>query len=149
VKRSYVRDGDFYFYENDPFLSNKQRSKITSTRFADVIKRNTSLKNITNIFFIDNCLLNKDQNVESNSTQSNLRVTAFPNPYENVVNLNFPEIKENVKIEIYTLSGKKIKSFYFNKKSTIQLNISDLNQKIHIAKITSDNLEKTISLIKN
>ena len=41
-----LRDGDFYFYLNDPYLPNTIREQIKHTKFSDIIKRNTGLSNI-------------------------------------------------------------------------------------------------------
>jgi hypothetical protein len=37
-----LRDGDFYFYLNDPYLPANVRDRIRNTTFSDVIRRNTT-----------------------------------------------------------------------------------------------------------
>ena len=49
-----MRDGDYYFYKNDPFLPNNIKNEMSSVRLSDVIKRNTTLNNLqSNVFFIN------------------------------------------------------------------------------------------------
>jgi hypothetical protein len=51
-----LRDGDFYFYLNDPYLPNVTREQIKRTKFSDIIRRNTGLSNIAiNAFRTDAC----------------------------------------------------------------------------------------------
>ncbi|MFK8009523.1 MAG: peroxidase family protein [Saprospiraceae bacterium] len=51
-----LRDGDFYYYQNDPFLTNSDRSIIESSDLASIIERNTSARSMpSNIFFKPPC----------------------------------------------------------------------------------------------
>lgn len=51
-----LRDGDIYFYLNDPYLSSDDLSLITSSSLANVIERNTSARSMqSNVFFIQPC----------------------------------------------------------------------------------------------
>ena len=52
----HLRDGDYYFYLNDPFLPPLVRNQISKTRLSDIIKRNTKLTNLQdNVFFTLEC----------------------------------------------------------------------------------------------
>ena len=50
-----LRDGDFYFFENDPALTATEKNIIRSTRLSDVIKRNTDINNIKADVFYGPC----------------------------------------------------------------------------------------------
>jgi len=50
-----LRDGDFYYYKNDPSLTIEEKSIIKHTRLSDVIKRNTNIKNIKSDVFYGPC----------------------------------------------------------------------------------------------
>ena len=51
-----LRDGDFYFYQHDPFLPPQVRDRVNQTSLADVIEDNTSLENLPNdIFLAEEC----------------------------------------------------------------------------------------------
>jgi len=48
-----LRDGDRFWFQNDPALSLEQQIEIDNTRLADVIRRNTAIKDISdNIFLV-------------------------------------------------------------------------------------------------
>ena len=47
-----LRDGDRYWFENDPTLSLAEKNTINNTRLGDVIKRNTSLPNVRRSVFV-------------------------------------------------------------------------------------------------
>ena len=48
-----TRDGDRFWYENDPAFSPKERSEIASTTLAEVIERNTTIENLpANVFVV-------------------------------------------------------------------------------------------------
>ncbi len=50
-----LRDGDFYYYENDPAFTAADVFTIKNTRLSDVIKRNTNIVNIKNQVFFAPC----------------------------------------------------------------------------------------------
>lgn len=50
-----LRDGDFYYYQNDPKLSKEEKQQINNTQLADIIKRNTNIKNIKQHVFYGPC----------------------------------------------------------------------------------------------
>jgi hypothetical protein len=48
-----VRDGDRFFFENDPSFSGEQKRELEHTTLADIIRRNTGIRNIQdNVFFV-------------------------------------------------------------------------------------------------
>jgi peroxidase len=50
-----LRDGDYYYFMNDPDLS-ADRSRLLGTKLGDVISRNSSAGNFQdNVFFVKNC----------------------------------------------------------------------------------------------
>ena len=54
-----LRDGDFYFYGNDPAIPDPQKIQIHETRLSDIIIRNTSVDNLQdNVFFAADCMQN-------------------------------------------------------------------------------------------
>ena len=51
-----LRDGDYYFYRNDPAFSSQQRDQINNTSLRDIIFRNTPIQNLqSNVFFAAPC----------------------------------------------------------------------------------------------
>ncbi len=58
---SRLRDGDFYFYQNDPAIDNDQESRINGTSLAEIIERNSETANLqNNIFIAAPCNTNDD-----------------------------------------------------------------------------------------
>ena len=51
-----LRTGDYYFYRNDPAVSQQLRNQLMNTTLADVIERNTPVENLQNdVFFAEDC----------------------------------------------------------------------------------------------
>ncbi len=67
-----LRDGDFYYFENDPAFTATQRNTINNTTLSDVIKRNSNISNIKNQVFYAPCPIN--QNVTNDVVNSGNRV---------------------------------------------------------------------------
>ena len=91
-----LRNCDRYFYKIDPMLSDNERAKIKNTRFSDLIKRNSSLNNISNnVFYSRKCSNDNTPHfyIESINTHHNtfidipIQVENFKNIFE--INLDF------------------------------------------------------------
>ena len=55
-----MRDGDWFFYQNDPALTATDISEIEGTLLSDIIVRNTNLSSLqTNIFYAEDCESNQ------------------------------------------------------------------------------------------
>ncbi len=53
-----VRDGDYYYYMNDPACTEAEREEINATNLSDVIKRNTEIENIQeNVFYQERMMM--------------------------------------------------------------------------------------------
>jgi Animal haem peroxidase/Secretion system C-terminal sorting domain/HYR domain/Lectin C-type domain len=51
-----LRDGDFYYFENDPELTAADKSRIRSTTLKHIIQRNTTAGDLQdNVFFVKSC----------------------------------------------------------------------------------------------
>ena len=88
-----VRDGDFYFYQNDPYLPAIAQKRISNTKLSDIIKRNTSLTNVQkNVFFTVACPGDSSSGVvDTLATNGDVPVDfprLFPNPASNLVNVD-------------------------------------------------------------
>ncbi len=72
-----LRDGDRFYYENDPAFSSEEKAQIKATRLADIIHRNTEITIQIDVF--------KAQPAQSTvaiktAFDSNFELTVFPNP---------------------------------------------------------------------
>ena len=59
----------------------------------------------------------------------NEQLTVYPNPVKNIININFPNIKE---VSILDLTGRKLVVKSFNNSNLVQLNIASLSNGIYI-----------------
>ncbi len=126
-----LRDGDYYYFENDPAFSGSDRTKIKDTELSKIIERNTSLDHLPrNVFKVRECNDNdgdgghhgdghhgggrKTGSVNTTTTSSTTAIdaskalTIFPNPNSGKFNL---QVKLGVEttpftIRISNLSGK-------------------------------------------
>jgi len=151
-----LRDGDFYFYLNDPFLPQNIRNEIRNSKFSDVIKRNTSLSNIlTNAFITDSCHFEeaaaaRKATTPTTTAQENiLNIRVFPNPANNVLNVDMPAVEEKTTINIYSSTGELLKSNTVNAaRSRTQISIRDLPQGVYMVRIITRKKSQTVSFTK-
>jgi hypothetical protein len=85
-----------------------------------------------------NCTLSTDNTILQQS------VKIFPNPTKNILNISSP-IKPITKVQIYSVIGKKILEFNRNLE---KLNIEELSSGLYLMKISSDESNYTIKIIK-
>ena len=50
-----IRDADRFWFERDSYISSHNKQAIKSTRLADVIKRNTNIESISDVFYTADC----------------------------------------------------------------------------------------------
>ena len=154
-----LRDGDFYFYLNDPYLSASVRNSVRNTKFSDIIKRNTNLTNIlTNVFITDSCHNEEEEQANRLITtipQQNLPVIeensqfrAYPNPATNVLNIDLKNA-EAVTVKIYSATGNLVRGYATGKiQKNIQLNVSGLTSGTYVVSIISDKEIKSFRFVK-
>jgi len=70
-----LRDGDFYYYKNDPELSENEKINIDNTRLSDIIKRNTNIENIKYDVFHGPC---DEENLEYDCVLDNIQCNCSP-----------------------------------------------------------------------
>lgn len=153
-----LRDGDFYFYLNDPYINRSVLRRIQRTNLADVIERNTTLTNMpSNIFLTDHCLEEEGEVIEvivEDSTISNEGV--YPNPFNESLNvkLSISEQTSKTKIYLYSLDGELMETFHTqNRKSApaeVHINTASLKSGIYIVKIVTAGKEtRALKVIKS
>ena len=151
-----LRDGDFYFYLNDPYLSAIIRNQLVKTKLSDVVKRNTMLTNLQdNVFFALPCpgetgedrvadtLMVRNEKLIKNAPR------IFPNPATSTVRVEFGEWGAYGIVKIYDAESKLVKAQSFSGKvSNMDLNISDLKPGIYFINISNEKGSKTLKLLK-
>ncbi len=149
-----LRDGDFYFYLNDPFLPNNIRNQIKNTPFSKVILRNSGVANIlSNVFLTVECPGEEEADANRPPVDTREAIVAgnvriYPNPVRDVLNIDLRNNK-NSSIEIISITGVIVKQFKtVGENSRVQVNMSSLPSGIYAAKITSDGKTKSIRFVK-
>jgi peroxidase len=153
-----LRDGDYYFYLNDPFLPDNVRRQVANTSFAALIKRNTTLTNLTNdVFHTEEC---EEDEETANKTQPLITKLGIPSSNEKT----WPSIYPNPATDnlTVTLDGKNVstvKVFSANgelsstiisapNQKSMQINIRNLSKGYYVISVTTANGTKSFTFIK-
>lgn len=92
---SKLRDGDFYFFMNDPAFTISQRFVINNTTLSDVIQRNTNIVNIKNQVFYPPCPNSKTLNTVDNITNNGIQT------HKTVLDITASNIIDNTSEAVY------------------------------------------------
>jgi len=148
-----LRDGDFYFYLNDPFIPFHVKNRIKNTRFSDVLKRNTSLTNLQdNVFFTEECPADSTAATAArvkavqNITKEG-RFVLFPNPANNIINIDMGNAEAAGTIKIFTTDGLLMKTVTAHG-NHLQVNIGGFAKGMYILMITSGSETKSFKFMK-
>ena len=145
-----LRDGDYYYYENDPFLPAAIKKEIRKTGLAKIIERNTTIKNMHNkIFKARACKKNNTNNnggsVISASEATGNRMGQLeeqlyaPTSKDTIGSLSSFELfpnpaSEAVFVNLTAYHGQEVKLFLYNQvgqlvqQSTIEKVVDSLHQ---------------------
>lgn len=68
-----LRDGDRFYYENDPWLTPQEKEEIRNTRLSDIIRRNTDFSNVQdNIFFLPEVTSSTEERIQYPAVELNV-----------------------------------------------------------------------------
>lgn len=71
------------------------------------------------------------------------KIQLYPNPTQNIVNIQLPDLKSKYELEIYTIEGKMVKNLNINSK-TESINIDEFQNGIYFFKFINQNLESQV-----
>ncbi len=77
-----LRDGDRYYYENDPMLSSNEKQAIKSVRLADIVRRNTSFTNVQDDIFVASPSSTVSVELFPFGNVRDIDIQAYPNPIQ-------------------------------------------------------------------
>ncbi|MEZ4918554.1 MAG: peroxidase family protein [Saprospiraceae bacterium] len=100
-----LRDGDRFYYENDPFISVDRKEAIRNTKLADIIRRNSPITIVQDEIFVAEPL------VTSTHTAANtaLDFALYPNPVQEAFSLRvLSEKPQAAQLQIVDLQGRLI-----------------------------------------
>jgi len=146
-----LRDGDFYFYLNDPYLPAAMRDQIKRTKLSDIIKRNTGLTNIAiNPFRTDSC------DVEENTTKAITPETLpkaeykiYPNPVRDLLTIDMTGLEKPTSIKVVRSDGVVVRTIVpVEGKELLQVNTTGLTSGIYIVNIITSKETKSFSFVK-
>jgi len=102
-----LRDGDRFFYLNDPVLSVEEKTEISNTTFRDIIMRNTGIEVMQDNVFIATDPIDLIQGPELEPTD--LNAVLYPNPSLNNVFIKvFAEEDYTVDLILFDVQGRVI-----------------------------------------
>ncbi len=99
-----LRDGDRFYFENDPELTSEDINMIRQTGLADLVKRNTSLQAMQeNVFVMER----KCHSVDIE--KRHLALSVYPNPVENTLNAHiYSFATDDADLILYDHIGREV-----------------------------------------
>jgi len=164
-----LRTGDFYYFENDPYLPEEARSSVRATRLSDIIKRNTAITNLqANMFFTRACpgfsptptdeeeeeIVARVAPVKDVVDISDAELTLFPNPSSDMVTVGLNTLAPITigATTIKIISGrdgtvmKTVTTADFNK--DVRIDISDLPKGVYTLTVKNGDRTQSMKLVK-
>ncbi|MBK8556516.1 MAG: T9SS type A sorting domain-containing protein [Lewinellaceae bacterium] len=101
-----LRDGDRFYYENDPAISSTEKANLKSTRLADVIRRNTYITCIHDDVFHAQPLLVTGV---AEASQAAFDLEIYPNPATDHLTLQFESAKsQDIPLRVLDMLGRTV-----------------------------------------
>lgn len=102
-----LRSGDRFWFENDSFFSDNEKNQIRNTTLAELIERNTNVKNLDEVFKANGqitAILNNEGNIIDS-----YNFKLFPNPFFDNVNIEFDSNRSWIgNLVVSDLSGRRL-----------------------------------------
>jgi peroxidase len=150
----HLRDGDFYFYQNDPYLPATSLARISKTKLSDIIKRNSSISNIqNNVFFTTACPGDTSSGLsDSTSLKDTLPGSPrlIPNPATNLVTIDLGRnTNASTLVMIFNINGILFKTINVPPhQEFLQVDLSKLQTGTYVVDIIYGGKVKALKLIK-
>jgi len=84
-----------------------------------------------------------------NSANAGNDVKLYPNPANNDLMLELPELTEAIHTNLYSIGGEQIASFDFTHSKICKMDISKLNEGVYLIKYEAGNKQGTLEFIKD
>lgn len=106
-----LRDGDRFYFENDPGITEKEKNEIRSTRLSDILRRNTSLAVLQDdVFYAMSCEDMDFQQVPVITKE--LEFSLYPNPVSNDFTIKlYSDRQEEVIFRLVDQTGKSMREW--------------------------------------
>jgi hypothetical protein len=96
--------------------------------------------------FVDNVYFHKDTTLNNRDFDMS-EFSAYPNPSENLWTIDAGTGSVSG-VEVYDLTGRQVLKINGNQKSKVEVDASNLNPGVYLAKVTSEGRSRSIKLIK-
>lgn len=145
-----LRDGDFYFYLNDPYLPSAIREQIKRTKFSDIIKRNTGLSDIAvNAFRTDSCDEEKTTTRAVATEAVPRQYKIYPNPVRDLLTIDMTGLEKPTSIKLVRSDGVLIKTIIpVDGEQLLQVKTTGLTSGIYIVNIVTSKETKSFTFVK-
>ncbi len=101
-----LRDGDRFYYENDPGLTHDEKTWIRNTRLSHIIRRNTSIDIIRDQIFVAGSLLTP---TASDNLYRPFSMQIYPNPVELRMAVRIEcSNRQDARLQIRDVNGKTV-----------------------------------------
>ncbi len=148
-----LRDGDRYYYENDPAFSTSDIESLKATKLSEIVLRNTSIITLQENVFI---AVPRDQlSVELFPFPEikNIKLKAYPNPVQKFFNLIIESSRSsNATLSFFTIEGQLIRKqpvIIVRGRNELNFELSDqLANGLYIISLDSDSGQGQLKLIK-
>ena len=149
----FLRDGDRYYYENDPAFTTDELTEIKNTTLSEIILRNTEILTLQENVFVAVPRGSLAVELFPFSEIKNIRLTAYPNPVQKYFNLIIETKRaSNATLSIYGLNGKLVsedKVQLEKGKNELNFELSDqLANGLYVISLTSDTGNGQLKVIK-
>ena len=108
-----LRDGDRFYFENDPSFTAAEIEEIKNTTLHDIIMRNSSIELMQDKVF--EAMPHSDIPNGPDLLPLQLEAEVYPNPAENSINVKYyMELADELDVKIYNNNGQMILSTTFD-----------------------------------
>jgi hypothetical protein len=134
--------------------------KINTTRFSDVLKRNTQLTNLQkNVFFTEECPGGDEETVQARGTVNQEELLSkepatpglniYPNPANETLTVSLAPAEDSRTIRIFSAEGMLMKTMKIRGQQTsLLINIRNFRPGIYVINITTGKEMRSYKFIK-
>lgn len=124
---SLLRDGDRFYYENDPYFSAEDIEEIRNTSLHDIIMRNTDISLMQDNVF--EAMSHEDIPNGPDITPVQLNAVVYPNPTRDVTHIKvYVDIDQDITVRVISDMGKLVSEKVYSLHSGDNFITLDFNQ---------------------